>query len=127
MRLPTAAASTSAFVWRLQSSRRERLQDETRRRAPRDCRACGALPDRTTTDASRPAGSADVEPRGRHLCGCPAAGDSRGAQLGGGGGSALGLRVGQVIVKLFFGGVESAPAALNARTSNAYLPGLRCL
>ena len=42
-------------------------------------------------------------------------------------GSALGLRVGQVIVKLFFGGVESAPAALNARTSNAYLPGLRCL
>ena len=57
----------------------------------------------------------------------PRRADSRGAQSAGGGGSALGLRVGQVIVKLFFADVESAPAALNARTSNAYLPGLRCL
>jgi hypothetical protein len=47
--------------------------------------------------------------------------------LVGGCGSALVLRVGQVIVKLFFAGVGSAPAALNARTSNVYLPGFRCL
>jgi hypothetical protein len=57
----------------------------------------------------------------------PRRGDARGAQLVGGCGSALGLRVGQVIVKLFFAGVGSAPAALNARTSNVYLPAFRCL
>jgi hypothetical protein len=37
-------------------------------------------------------------------------------------GSALGLRVGQMIVKLFVASVGPAPAALNARTSNVYLP-----
>jgi hypothetical protein len=32
-----------------------------------------------------------------------------------------------MIVKLFFAGVGSAPAASNARTLNVYLPGFRCL
>ena len=48
---------------------------------------------------------------------------ARGGHFVGGCCSALGLRVGQLIVKLFFAGVGSAPAALNACTSNVYLPG----
>jgi hypothetical protein len=35
--------------------------------------------------------------------------------------------VGQLIVKLFFAGVASVPAALTARTSNVSLPGFSCL
>jgi len=57
---------------------------------------------------------------------CPAAADSRGARLVSGCGSALGLHVGQVIVKLFFAGAPRT-AALSARTSNVYLPGFGTL
>jgi hypothetical protein len=102
-------------------------QDERRRPAPRDSGACGRC-----WIAPRPTRGDLLEARtsshaaSAHVA-VPRQGDARGAQLVGGCGSALGLRVGQVIVKLFFAGVGSAPAALNARTSNVYLPGFRCL
>ncbi len=120
-----ARLRTIAFV-ALRSSRRERLQDERRRPAPRDsgaCRRCRIAPRPTRTDllearTSSHAASAHVAVPRRGILG---------AQLVGGYGSAVGLRVGQVIVKLFFAGVGSATAALNARTSNVYLRGFSCL
>jgi hypothetical protein len=125
---PEEAPEQSAPFVALRSSRRERRQDERRRRAPRDSgRACCCW------IALRPPRGDLVEARmSSHAASAyvavPRRGDARATLcLVGGCGSAPGVRVGQVIVKLFFAGVGSAPPALTARTSNVYLAGFSCL
>ena len=57
----------------LQSSGRDTPAGRRRRAAPPRQRAVPALLDRTTSDSSRPAGSAHIDPCRQRLCGCPAA------------------------------------------------------